>query len=157
MPDSGTGCACSLIEVARILVQQRGQYGATNHDVRKTVDSSHPCSFAKRAPALSEVGTVSSLLSAGYKKDSRGGHRINGDFEGELELHLCRKRRRITLKGHVEVWDDSEDSLLFLGLELLGCYVHGIVMNIDSGSVSLNSESDSSHNFELARIEGDGG
>jgi hypothetical protein len=40
---------------------------------------------------------------------------------------------------------------------LLGCYVHRIVMNIDSGSVSLNSELDSSHNFELARIEGDGG
>ena len=123
----------------------------------KTVDSSHTRSFAKRAPALSEVGTVSSLLGAGYKKDSRGGHRINRDFEGKLELHLCRKRRRITLKGHAEVWDDSEDSLLFLGLELLGCYVHRIVMTIDSGSVSLNSELDSSHNFELAGIERDAG
>jgi len=157
MPDSGTGCACSLIEVARILVQQRGRYGATNHDVRKNRrQQSHPL-VRQRAPALSEVGTVSSLLGAGYKKDSRGGHRINRDFEGELELHLCRKRRRITLKGHAEVWDDSEDSPLFLGLELLGCYVHRIVMTIDSGSVSLNSELDSSHNFELAGIERDGG
>src|ERR1700751_1764725 len=37
MPEPGTGCAGSLIKVARILMEQGRQYGAPDHDVREII------------------------------------------------------------------------------------------------------------------------
>lgn len=97
MADSRAGSACSLVEVAWILVQQRRQGGTADHDVRKTVRGHRAYAFAIRAPTLSILGTVPGLLGAGNKKDSRGSYRIDRDFECELKFHFRCEWRCITI------------------------------------------------------------
>ncbi len=91
----------------------------------------------------------------GYNKDARSSHGIHRDLEGELKFHLRRERRRICVIRDVKIRDDSEDALLFLGLEWRGCHLDGVVMNINSGALGCNVKLDTGDNFELARTHYD--
>src|SRR5215831_7562415 len=59
MPYSRARRTSSLIEVARILVQQGRQYGTTDHDVRKTISRSYAEALTIGTPTLTELGTIS--------------------------------------------------------------------------------------------------
>src|SRR6201987_4288701 len=155
MADSGTGATSSLIEVARVLVKQGRQYGASDHDVGKTIGGDCAKALSICSPALAIVRSISSLLGTGYKEDSRSRNGICRDLQSQLELHPCRQRCRIALIGNVKIWNDSEHALLFLGLELLGSNFDRIVMNIDGGPAGCNSQLDTGHNFELVRSQCD--
>src|SRR6201987_2067793 len=50
MSNSRAGCASALIKVARILMQQRGQDGAADHNVRKTICRSCAKALTVSAP-----------------------------------------------------------------------------------------------------------
>src|SRR5262245_4698381 len=79
--DSRTGRTGSLIEVARILMQQGRQYGASDHDVGETIggDCTHALSIC--SPALAVVWSISTLLRTGYNEDSRSRNWIYGDLQ----------------------------------------------------------------------------
>src|ERR1700722_3242173 len=157
MADSRTGRASSLVEVAWVLVQQGRQYGAADHDVRETVGGSRAKSFSISPPALAVLRSIRGLPGGRNQGDAGSGDRISGNLEGELEFHLRGEWRRITLIRNVEVWNDSENALPLLGLELLGGNFYRIVMNVNRCLLRLNPELDASNNFELSWIYGDGG
>src|SRR5262249_30597570 len=157
MADPGTGGTSSLVEVARVLVQQGRQYGTSYHDVRKTIGGDCTEAFSICCPALPIVRSISCLLGTGYNEHSRSSKWIGRNFQGQLEFHLRRERCRITLIGDVKIRNDSEHALLFFGLELLGSNLDRIIMNINSGALSCNSQLDASHNFELTWTQFDRG
>src|SRR6185369_1545032 len=76
MPDSGTSCARSLIEVTRILMEQRRQYGAADHNVRKIIG--HRCAEALTIaiPSLTVVVTISRLSESRHGKNPGSSNRI---------------------------------------------------------------------------------
>src|SRR5262249_43340707 len=78
--ESRSGCASSLIKIARIVVQQRWQDGATDHDVDKAIGSSYADALAIGVPALSKLGTVARLLGSSDQKNSSRGNRVAGDL-----------------------------------------------------------------------------
>src|SRR6202020_3429904 len=63
----------------------------------------------------------------------------------------------VALIRNVKVRNDTEHALLLLNLELLGCDLDAIVMNIDPSSFYCNSQLDAGHNFELAGTKCDRG
>src|SRR5580704_8188977 len=117
MADAGTGCASSLIEVAWVLVQQRRQYGAADHDVRETVGGSRAKSFSISPPALAVFRSIRGLPGGRYQDDAGSGDRISGSLYVELDFHMGVEWRGITLIKNVEVWNDSENALPLLRLE----------------------------------------
>src|SRR5207245_10725007 len=147
----------SLVEVARVLVQQGRQYGTSDHDVRKTIGGDCAKALSICSPALAIVRSISSLLGTGNKEASRSRNWICRDLQGQLEFHLWCQRCRIALIGNVKIRNNSEHALLFFGLELLGSNFDGVVMNIDSDAIGCNSQLDADHNFEVVRIEDDRG
>src|ERR1700722_10305235 len=157
MANSGTGRACSLIEVARVLVQKRWQYGAADQDVGKTIGGGCAKTLSICPPTLAVIQAVSSLPSSGDQQDSGSGNWICGDFQGQLELHSRGQWCWVALIRNVKVRNDSEHALLLLSLELLSCDLNGIVMNINRNSFGCNSQSDAGHNFELVGTKCDRG
>jgi hypothetical protein len=137
-------------------VRCRRQYGAANHDVRETIGSSGAKSFSIGSPALAVFRSIRGLPGGRNQRDPGNGDRIGGHLEGVLEFHLRREWRRITVVRNIEVWNDSENALAFLRLELLSCDFHRIVMNVHRCSLSPNPELDASNNLELSWIYGDG-
>src|SRR5690242_912383 len=97
MADSGARRAGSLIEVARILVQQRRQYGAPDHDVRETIGSNGPNPLSISAPTLAIIWSIRGLSGRRNQADSGGGDRIGRDLKGELKFHFRCERRCITV------------------------------------------------------------
>src|SRR3984957_1706950 len=134
MANSGTGRACFLIEVARVLVQKRWQYGAADHDVGKTIGGGCAKALSICPPTLAVIQTISSLSSSGDQEGSGRGDWIGGDFQGQLEFHSRGQWRWVALIRNVKVRNDSEHALLLLTLELLSCDLNGIVMNINRNS-----------------------
>src|SRR5215472_4939945 len=130
MANPRTGCAASLIEVSRVLVQQRRQYGATDHDVRKTIGGHCAQSLSKRSPTLPIIWRIACLPGTGNQQHSSSGYRVGRDFQRELKFHLCGKRLNVGIIGDVEVWNDSEHALMFLGLELLDRDLCRIIVDV---------------------------
>src|SRR5512146_1452124 len=81
-------CACSLIQVARILVQKRRQYGAPNHDVAEAIRGIGAIPFAEALSALAVVRGIACLLDSGKERDPKGGDRIASHLEREPEFQL---------------------------------------------------------------------
>src|SRR5882672_3050675 len=148
MAESGAGGASSLVEVARVLVQQGRQYGTSDHDVGKTIGGDCAKTLSICFPALTIVWSISSLLGTGYKQHSRSRNWIYGHLQSELELHLWCQWRWIVLIGNVKIRNNSEHTLLFFGLELFVSNFDWVVMNIDSDAIDWNSQLDAGHNSE---------
>ena len=112
--------ARALVEVARVLVQQRWQDGAADHDVDKAVGIESAVALTVTLHTLNVVGVVCRLFDAGNYAHPDEGNGIDGDFEGEFELQLRRERLGVGVIDDVEIGDDAENALLLLDLDLLG-------------------------------------
>src|SRR5947209_18705716 len=88
MPKPRALFTCSLIEVARILVKKRRQYGAADQNVTKTVSGIGPKPFAIGRPTLAKIRRVARLLRGGKKCDSGSRDGIADNFDCESELQL---------------------------------------------------------------------
>src|SRR5258708_40342340 len=120
MAESRAGCAGSLIKVAGILMQQRREDCATDHDVGKTISRSYANPVPKSLRALRIIGAIHCLPQTSDKSNSRNRDRIIRHLEGEFEFHFrCERRGIISVEGSVKVWNDAEDALRFFDLELL--------------------------------------
>ena len=119
MPESRASCAGSLIEVTRVLMEQGRQYGASDHNVRKTISRGYADALTIGIPALPVLGTVSRLSGAGDEQNSGSSHWIGRRLQCKLKFHFCGERCRVLLIGDVEVGNESQHPLMFLGLELL--------------------------------------
>src|SRR5437660_12536411 len=132
MAESGTGGTSSLIEVTRVLVQQRWQNGAADHDVREAIRSDCAKALSICSPALAIVWSISGLLGSGYKEDSRSRNSNCRDLQRQIELHPCRQRRRIALIGNIKIPNDSEHALLCFAMKLCFSNFDSAIMNITS-------------------------
>src|SRR5271157_4669670 len=103
MPNSRAGRTCSLIEVPRVLVQQRWQYGAADHDVSKTIAGGCPHPLTVGVPTLSIIRTVPCLSGSRNYADTDSGNRIGSDLEGKREFHLASEGSRIGFIRNIEV------------------------------------------------------
>src|SRR5258708_27878998 len=81
--ESGAGGTSSLVEVARVLVQQGRQYGTSDHDVGQTIGGDCTKALSICSPALAIVRSISSLLCTGYKEDSLSPHLASGDLQNQ--------------------------------------------------------------------------
>ena len=112
-------CPCPLVEVAGILAQQRGQDGATDHDVGKAVGGGCAKALAVTLRTLDVAGSASRLVDAGQGAYPENGEGVGGGFQGEVELQLGGKRRGVGVIDDVEIGDDAKDALRLLYLDLL--------------------------------------
>src|SRR5215472_12773860 len=74
-------------------------------------------------------------------------------WEGKLEFHLRSERCSIRIIGHVEIWNDSENALLFLGCELLSRDRYWVILHLNFSTLSLDPKLDTGQNFELPWFE----
>src|ERR1700722_20087284 len=131
MAESRAGCAGSLIKVAGILMQQRREDCATDHDVSKTISRRYAKSLPKSLRALRIIGAIHCLPQTSDKSNSRNRDRIVRHFESEIEFPFrCERRCILTVKRDVKVRNDAEDALRFFDLELLSCILDGIILNL---------------------------
>jgi len=73
-------CARALVKIARILMQERWQNGAANHNVGKAVSGARAQALTVALRTLNIVGDVCSLLDAGKPISPKEGNRIGGNF-----------------------------------------------------------------------------
>src|SRR5271165_5128309 len=157
MSNSRAGRTCPLIEVPRVLVQQRWQYGAADHDVRETIRGSCTNPLTVRVPALSIIQTVPCLSGGRNYADTNSGSRIGSDLEGKREFHLASEGRRIGFIGNIEVRNNPKHALFFLDLELLSRHLHWIVSDLDLRKRRCNPKLNVGDDFGLAWFERNAG
>src|SRR5262249_26579998 len=80
MPDSRAGGTRSLIKVTGILMEQRRQNGATDHNVRETISRSCAKALTVSTPSLTVVGAIRRLPYTGHAKNPGSGNRICRHF-----------------------------------------------------------------------------
>src|ERR1700720_2363851 len=134
MAESRAGCAGSLIKVAGILMQQRREDCATDHDVGKTISRRYAKPFPKSPRALRIIGAIDCLPQTSDKSNSRKRDRIVRHLEGEVEFHFrCERRGILSVEGGVKVRNDAEDALRLFDLDLLSRNLDGIKGNLHRG------------------------
>ena len=99
MERAGLDRTRALVVVAGILVQQRGQDCAADHDAREVVEIVRGKPLAEALDATAEIRSTSHLSSCGKPTNSGYGNGVGGEFEGQPKLQLCRQRR-----GRAAVW-----------------------------------------------------
>src|SRR5215469_2093549 len=114
MSNARGGRACSLIKIARILVQYRWQNGAADHDIDKPIRANDTNALAIGVPALPELGTVPSLFGGSNEENPGSGNRIAGDFKREPEFHFRCQGFSILLISYIKIRDNTEYALLLL-------------------------------------------
>src|ERR1700680_5116429 len=121
MAESRAGCAGSLIKVAGILMQQRREDCAPDHDVGKTISRCYAKPLPKSLRALRIMRAIHCLPQTSDKSDSRNRDRIVRHLEGEVKFHFRGEGRAIlSVKRSVKVRNDPEDALRLFDLELRG-------------------------------------
>src|SRR5689334_9858885 len=106
----GLSGARSLIEVARVLAQKRGQDGASNHDVAEAIGGIGAVALTETLSALTVVRSVTRLLDGRKECDSGSGDRVAGDLQRKAELQFGRERNRIGLVDDIEIGNDAQDA-----------------------------------------------
>ncbi len=139
--DAGTGGSGALIEVAGILVKERGQHGAAKDDVASPTGIAGAEAFEVALGALDVGGGGGGLINAGDEGGGTDTDGVGGGAEGEGVLQLRRHGREAVIVGDVEVGNDTEDALMFLGLDLLDgelAGVDGVDAGVDGGDGELD-------------------
>src|SRR5258706_4036425 len=120
MAEPRAGCAGSLIKVAGILMQQRRQDCATDHDVDKTISRRCAKPLPKSLRALRIIRAIRCLPQTSDNPNSRNRDRIVRHLEGDVEFHLrCQRCGLVSVLADVEVRNDAEYALRFFDLDLL--------------------------------------
>src|SRR5690348_16035728 len=79
-------CARALVEVTWVLVQERWQDGAADHNVGNAVGRGSAKALAVTLQTLNVVGSVPGLVHTGKRGCCNDGNRIDGGLKCELEL-----------------------------------------------------------------------
>src|ERR1700674_4835860 len=117
MAESRAGCAGSLIKVAGILMQQRREDCATDHDVGKTISRCYAKPLPKSLRALRIIGATHCLPHTSDKSNSRNRDRIVRRLEGEVEFHFrCERRGILSFKGGEKFRNEPKNALRLLVL-----------------------------------------
>ncbi len=120
MPGSRSEASAALIEVTRVLVEDRGENGCTEHAAYKDVGVVGAVTLAVTFGSLAVVGVgVAGLLDAGEEAGGKEGDGIGGGTKGEAEFLFWVERGGVPDEAGVEVRKDSEDALMDLGGDLL--------------------------------------
>src|ERR1700676_4781335 len=156
MAEPRAGCAGSLIKVAGILMQQRREDCATDHDVGKTISRRYAKPFPKSPRALRIIGAIHCLPQTSDKSNSRKRDRIVRHLEGEVEFHFrCERRGILSFKGVVKFGNDAEDALRLFDFELLSRILDGIILNLHRSVLGRDAKRDASKGLNLPRFKGD--
>lgn len=109
------GAAGAFIEVARVLVKQRGKDGAADHPAAHVVGVLGAEALAEAAEAGAVSGVhVLVFLGASHRGSADKGDGIDLRTKGEGKFLARIERRRVPVVCRVEVGDDAEDALALL-------------------------------------------
>src|SRR6185437_10595004 len=147
--------ACSLIEVARVLAQERGKYCAPDHDVAETIGGIGAIPLTETFRTLTEGGGITCLLDPRKERDSESGDRIGGDFERESEFQLSGERSGLRIIDHIEVRDDAQNALCFLDLDLFRRNLFRGLGHVHRGACQFNLQANVGYDLELAWFKPD--
>src|SRR5262245_47067901 len=108
----GSLAACSLVEVAWILFENRRHDGAADKCSRENVgvSRSEALCVALRPLAIG-MPAISGLVNSSQEADSGESDRIAGRLPGQLELVFRRERSRIGDVADIEVGNHPKDTL----------------------------------------------
>jgi hypothetical protein len=119
--EAGLDGAGALVVVARVLVEKRGKDGVSEEVAGAPVDKFSGKTFAVARGALSVAGIgVCGLLDAGGDGDAEHGHRIECAARGEREFLFRGERGGVIDVAGIEIWEETDETLLFFGPDLLG-------------------------------------
>src|SRR5580698_4070505 len=110
----------ALIEVPRILMQNRGQKCPAHKDVGQTVCVNGPETLPIALDPFFVVGITGCLVDGCEKSSTRKGHRVGRNLEGQSVFKPGREWRRILVVADVEVRNEAQNSLLLLDPDLFG-------------------------------------
>src|SRR6516164_4838394 len=114
--------ACTLVEVARVLVQQRGQYGTGEKYVAESSNSIGAEALSVSFRPFCVVWGASCLLHSRQNSDSCYRYWVEGCPHRESKFEPGRKRHSICgIIDDIEIGNDAQDALLFLDADLFGC------------------------------------
>ena len=111
--------ARTLVEVARILVQQRSQNGVADHNVGEAISISSPKALTKTLCTLLVVGSISCLINPCEEDVAGDTDWIGGGSKREFILQLRRKRHGVLVIDNKKVGNNAQNSLLLFCLNLL--------------------------------------
>src|SRR6202000_27664 len=81
-------CARALVEVARVLMQNRGQNRSADYDIRQPIRIVGPKALAVTLPALLVAGSIRRLIDGCDKNVARNGHGVSHWLQCELKFQL---------------------------------------------------------------------
>src|ERR1039458_8953293 len=125
MQSAGLLCSRTLIEVARILVQKRGDESASNHDRRELVGIAGAKSLAETLSTPNVGGGPCRLPGSSNHGHAGRGKRVSDGSEGEMEFKLRIERRGIGIVYCEKIGDDVKSAVLARDLYLLNGHLIG--------------------------------
>ena len=112
MHEAGLDRAGALVEVARILVKERGEHRTSEEITGAPVDKLCGKTFAVSSGPLPIPGIgVIRLLDAGSEGNADQGNRIECAPCSEREFLLRSERGGVINVACIEVWDDADQTL----------------------------------------------
>src|SRR5580692_8605561 len=105
MQSAGLLCSRSLIEVARILVQKRGEQSAPNHDRRELVGIDGAKSLTVTLRTLNVSGVPRRLPGSSKHGHTDRGKRVTDGSKGEIEFKLRIERGGIGIVYFKKIGD----------------------------------------------------
>ena len=120
MPGPRPDGPAALVEVTRVLVEDRGENGCAEHAADEDVAVVGSVTLGITFGSLTVIGVcVARLLDTGEEAGGEEGDRIGGGAKGEAKLLFWVERGGVPDEAGVEVGKDSKDALLDLGGDLL--------------------------------------
>ena len=117
---SGTIAAGAFVEIARVLLQERGQDGASDESAGHGVGIARAEALGIALCALTvSAEAIGCLLDAGDAAYQEESHRIDDTSPCQLKFLLRAEGSRVQFVGDVEIWENAKHTLLFFHLKLL--------------------------------------
>src|SRR5262249_1725980 len=111
---------CSFVEITWILFQKRWQYGASNKCSRDRVSIGCTEPLGITVPSLPVTGArISRLCNSRKSSDSHESKGICCWLPSKPELLARVERQRFAIVTHIKIWNEAEDALFLLLLNLI--------------------------------------
>src|SRR5208282_2260587 len=149
-------CSGALIEIARVLMQERGQNSVGKQAFGDAAGEVSTEPLAISLCILGPIGGVRGLIDAGPCSLQTEESWMGETFVREMELHLGGKRLGVRVINHIYVRYKSKNTLLFLGFDLLGSNLFRGVIHGNCPLHSQNAKFDVGYSFLLPRLDCNG-
>jgi hypothetical protein len=101
-------------------VQQRWWNRSADHNAVETIGEDCSKTLAVARCALLVIGRAArGHVDAGQEAHPHEGHRVDRSAEGKLKLQLFGQWDKDWIVRHIKIWDETDDALLLLDLDLL--------------------------------------